>query len=75
MKIDLFIPILRQILLGVGGYLVGAGIIDDGVMDAFVGIGINAFTFAWWAYDRYRINQANKINAAIVEAVTDKVGA
>jgi hypothetical protein len=59
MDIALFIPILRQILQVFGGYLIAHGVLDDGASDALIGLGVNGATFAWWLYDRWRINRHN----------------
>lgn len=71
MDIALFIPILRQILQVIGGILVARGFMDTGASEAFVGFGVNALTFGWWLYDRYRIN---KQNAAVKELAKDAAG-
>lgn len=71
MTIDLFIPILRQILAGLAGILVGYGYFNSSAADAFVGLGVNAFTLFWWLYDRRRINRRN---AAVHEIAKDAIG-
>lgn len=75
MTIDIFIPILRQLLHMAGGYLIAQGYFDEGAQDAFIGVGINAVTLIWWAFDRYRINRANKIIAQVAADNTDPAGA
>jgi len=75
MTITILTPILRQLLQAIGGYLIAKGYFDEATADAFIGIGINLLTLVWWAVDRYRINRANKTNAIIADAVTDKAGA
>jgi len=75
MTIDLFIPILRQLLHMAGGYLIALGYFDEGAADAFIGVGINLFTLGWWAIDRVRINRANKILAKVAADKTDAAGA
>ena len=60
MTIDLFIPILRQILAAIASALAGYGIFNSAAADAFVGLGVNAFTLGWWLYDRWRINKHNR---------------
>jgi hypothetical protein len=75
MTIDLFIPILRQLLHMVGGYMIAQGYFDEGATDAFVGLGINLATLIWWLIDRYRINEANKAVAKVAADKTDGAGA
>lgn len=71
MDIALFIPIFRQILQIIGGILIARGYIDEGASEALIGIGVNALTFGWWLYDRYRINRQN---AAVKELAKDAAG-
>lgn len=74
MKIDIVVPVLRQILIALGTWLASVGYIDDGMIDVIVGLGVNVATLAWWAYDRHRINKANKLAKAAAEAVAETVG-
>ncbi len=60
MTIDLVIPLLRQMLQVIGGVLVGYGVFNSAAADAFVGLGVNAFTLGWWIFDRWRINRHNR---------------
>lgn len=60
MTIDLFIPILRQILTVLAGVLMGHGLLNSSASDAFIGLGVNAFTLGWWFFDRWRINRATR---------------
>lgn len=75
MTIDLFIPLLRQLLHIFGGYLIAQGYFDEGAAEALVGLGVNLFTLGWWLVDRYRINRANKAIAKIADDKTDVAGA
>ncbi len=75
MTIDLLIPIIRQIMQIVGGMLIARGIFDEGSADAFVGLVVNAAMLLWWAFDRYRINEANKAIAKVASDKTDAAGA
>jgi len=59
MKIDLVIPILRQLLNLLGGVLIGLGYLDDESAAALTGLVINGFTLGWWLFDRWRINRHN----------------
>lgn len=67
MTIDLFIPILRQILQIVGGILIARGYFDQGMADALVGLGVNVLVLGWWLFDRSKINRRNLINKYIVD--------
>lgn len=57
MKIDLFIPILRQVLQIAGGALIARGYLDETSAEAIYGILINALALGWWLFDRCRINR------------------
>ncbi|MEN5103762.1 MULTISPECIES: Pam3-gp28 family putative phage holin [Brucella] len=57
MDIALLIPIIRQILQVVGGFLIARGWLDDGAADALIGVIVNGIVFVWWLYDRHRINK------------------
>lgn len=67
MTIDLFIPILRQILQIVGGILIARGYFDQGMADALIGLGVNVLVLGWWLFDRSKINRRNLINRYIVD--------
>lgn len=67
MTIDLFIPILRQILQIVGGILIARGYFDQGMADALVGLGVNVLVLGWWLFDRNKINRKNLINKYIAD--------
>ena len=67
MDIALIIPIIRQILQVVGGVLIARGWLDDGAVDALIGIIVNAFVFGWWLIERHRINKANRTIKQTVE--------
>ncbi|RVI91835.1 hypothetical protein [Sinorhizobium meliloti] len=67
MTIDLFIPILRQILQIVGGVLIARGYFDQGMADALIGLGVNLLVLCWWLFDRSKINRRNLINKYIVD--------
>ncbi|ASQ11829.1 hypothetical protein CDO22_17700 [Sinorhizobium meliloti] len=67
MTIDLFIPILRQILQIVGGILIARGYFDQGMADALIGLGVNLLVLGWWLFDRSKINRRNLINKYIVD--------
>lgn len=67
MTIDLFIPILRQILQIVGGILIARGYFDQGMADALIGLGVNVLVLGWWLFDRSKINRRNLINKYIVD--------
>lgn len=71
MDIALFIPILRQILQVIGGYLIGHGYLDDSAVQAITGLILNGASLAWWLYDRWLIN---KRNAAVKELAKDAAG-
>ncbi|MBB5703621.1 hypothetical protein FHS76_003528 [Ochrobactrum daejeonense] len=60
MDIALLIPIIRQILQVIGGILIARGWLDDGAVDALIGIIVNGIVFIWWMFDRYRINKRNR---------------
>lgn len=75
MTIDLLIPVLRQLLQIMGGIFIARGYLDQGAVDAFVGLGLNLATLIWWAVDRYRINEANKAIAKVAADKTDEAGA
>lgn len=61
MDIALFIPIIRQILQVVGGFLIARGLLDDGAADALIGVIVNGIVFVWWLYDRHRINKKARL--------------
>lgn len=67
MTIDLFIPVLRQILQIVGGILIARGYFDQGMADALVGLGVNVLVLGWWLFDRNKINRKNLINKYIAD--------
>lgn len=67
MTIDLFIPILRQLLQVVGGILLAKGYFDSATVDAFVGLGVNVLVLVWWLFDRNKINRRNLINKYIAD--------
>lgn len=67
MTIDLFIPILRQILQIVGGILIARGYFDHGMADALIGLGVNILVLGWWLFDRSKINRRNLINKYIAD--------
>lgn len=75
MTIDILIPVFRQILQALGGWLIAKGYLDEGILDAFIGVALNGIAFAWWAYDRWKINRANKILAKVAADNTDAAGA
>lgn len=50
----LYIGALRQILQIIGGWLIAKGWLDDGSLDAIIGIVINGAVFVWWLVDRRR---------------------
>lgn len=60
MTVQLAIPVLRQLLQIAGGVLISRGYLDEAAHEAVTGVIINAVTFAWWLYDRRRINRALK---------------
>ena len=60
MDIALLVPVIRQILQIVGGFLIARGWLDDGAADALIGIIVNAVVFGWWLIDRHRINKKNR---------------
>ncbi|PJR87878.1 hypothetical protein CN878_19505 [Ochrobactrum sp. 695/2009] len=61
MDIALLIPIIRQILQVVGGFLIARGWLDDGAADALIGVIVNAIVFGWWLMDRHRINKKARL--------------
>ena len=67
MTIDLFIPILRQMLQVIGGVLLAKGYFDSATVDAFVGLGVNVLVLLWWLFDRNKINRKNLLNKYIAE--------
>lgn len=47
--------LVRIVLQLVAGYLVGAGIMTDEIMQAFVGGGVSLAAVAWWVFwERHR---------------------
>jgi hypothetical protein len=50
---EIAIPVLRHVLQAVGGFLVASGWIDESMADTFIGLGINAGAFAWWAVEKW----------------------
>ncbi|ELT50291.1 Pam3-gp28 family putative phage holin [Brucella intermedia] len=60
MDIALLVPVIRQILQIVGGFLIARGWLDEGAADALIGIIVNAVVFGWWLIDRHRINKKNR---------------
>lgn len=75
MTIDVLIPVFRQVLQIIGGWLIAQGYLDEGILDAFIGVALNGIAFAWWGYDRWKINRANKIIAKVAADKTDAAGA
>jgi len=75
MTIDILIPVLRQLLQILGGWLITQGYMDEGILDAFIGVFINGIAFVWWGYDRWRINRVNKVIAKVAADKTDTAGA
>lgn len=67
MTIDLFVPILRQLLQVLGGILLAKGYFDSATVDAFVGLGVNVLVLVWWLFDRNKINRRNLINKYIAD--------
>ncbi|MDX0180834.1 hypothetical protein GOC16_08210 [Sinorhizobium meliloti] len=67
MTIDLFVPILRQLLQVLGGILLAKGYFDSATVDAFVGLGVNILVLVWWLFDRSKINRRNIINKYIAD--------
>ncbi|MQX29016.1 hypothetical protein [Sinorhizobium meliloti] len=67
MTIDLFVPILRQLLQVLGGILLAKGYFDSATVDAFVGLGVNVLVLVWWLFDRSKINRRNIINKYIAD--------
>ncbi|RVQ21838.1 hypothetical protein CN067_11950 [Sinorhizobium meliloti] len=67
MTIDLFIPIIRQVLQIAGGFLIARGYFDQGMADALVGLGVNVLVLGWWLFDRSKINRRNLINKYIAD--------
>ncbi len=61
MDIALLIPIIRQILQVVGGILIARGWLDDGAVDALIGVIVNGIVFVWWLYDRHQINKKARL--------------
>lgn len=60
MTVQLAIPVPRQLLQIAGGVLISRGYLDAESHEAVTGIVLNAATFAWWLYDRRKINRAIK---------------
>lgn len=67
MTIDIFIPVLRQLLQICGGVLLAKGYFDSTTVDAFVGLGVNVLVLVWWLFDRNKINRKNLINRYIAD--------
>lgn len=67
MDIALLIPVIRQILQIAGGFLIARGWLDDAGADALIGILVNVIVFAWWLFDRRKINKANQTLKETVE--------
>ncbi len=61
MDIALLIPIIRQILQVVGGFLIARGWLNEGAADALIGVIVNGIVFVWWLYDRHRINKKARL--------------
>jgi len=45
-------PLVRHALQALGGFLAARGYIDESMTDAFIGIGVNAFTLGWYLIER-----------------------
>ncbi|MBK3745860.1 hypothetical protein G3A39_42655 [Paraburkholderia aspalathi] len=67
MNIGLYLPVIRQLLQIIGGFLIGWGWLDDGSAEALIGIIINGIVFGWWLIDRHRINARNAALQRMVE--------
>lgn len=68
MTIDLFVPVVRQILQIFGGFLIARGYFDQGMADALVGLGVNVLVLGWWLFDRNKINRKN----ALLKYIADR---
>lgn len=60
-------PIIRHILQAIGGALVAAGYLDQSMLEAFIGAGINIGAILWWQIERRMV-------PAPVRVVTNYVG-
>lgn len=60
MQIGIIIPIIRQIMMAVGGILMGKGYIDQTGWDLVTGVVLQVVPLVWWFFDRQKINAANK---------------
>lgn len=69
MSYELLTPIIRHGLQALGGFLVAAGWLDDSMSDTFIGLGINAGAFIWWAVEK----RLNRPNLDMQQAVNIKV--
>lgn len=52
MSSELFLPIVRHLLQAVAGALAARGYIDDSISEAIIGLGVSAFTLAWWGIEK-----------------------
>jgi hypothetical protein len=52
MSYDLLAPIIRYALHALATMLVASGWFDEGMTEAFVGLGINAGAFLWYVLER-----------------------
>lgn len=74
MKIDLLIPILRQILHVIVGLMVMHGIVDQSIEEPLTGAVIGIIATGWWLFDRQKINKANKKAGQVAGAVAEVAG-
>lgn len=75
MKIDLFIPLLRNVLLVIVGLLIQRGYVDQSLSEPIIGAGLGLITTGWYLFDRRKINKANKKAVVAAEVVAEAVGA
>jgi hypothetical protein len=52
MTSQLFLPIVRHALQALAGALVAQGYLDASMTEAVIGLGVSAFTLAWWGIER-----------------------
>ena len=59
MEIGIVTPIIRQVLMAVGGVLIGKGYIDQTGFELVSGVVLQVVPLIWWFFDRKKINDAN----------------
>lgn len=52
MTSQIFLPIVRHALQALAGALVAQGYLDASMTEAVIGLGVSAFTLAWWGIEK-----------------------